>query len=169
MGSCLIRLWQARKLALMMCWLLFSGDWVAAANSLPRFVSSRVGEVNVRAGPGMDYPIVRRYMRAGIPLEIVAAVKEWRRVRDWDGKEGWVHRLMLNQTRTARVASTRAIVRHRDDARSAIMIYVEQGVFVSVRECRAEWCLIGISDQYEGWIVRSSLWGVYPDEEINQE
>lgn len=153
----------------MMCLLLFSGDWLAAANSLPRFVSLRVGEVNVRAGPGMDYPIVRRYMRAGIPLEIVAAVKEWRRVRDWDGKEGWVHRLMLNQTRTARVASTRAIVRRRADARSAIVLYVEQGVFVSLLHCRDEWCLIRINDEHQGWIVRSSLWGVYPDEEITQE
>lgn len=152
----------------MMC-LLFSAEWLAAANSLPRFVSSRVGEVNVRAGPGMDYPVVRRYMRAGIPLEIVAAVKEWRRIRDWDGKEGWVHRLMLNQTRTARVSSTRAIVRNHPDARSAIVLYVEQGVFVSVLHCRAEWCRIGINDQYEGWIVRSSLWGVYPDEDITQE
>ena len=153
----------------MMCLLLFCADWLSAANSLPRFVSLRVGEVNVRVGPGMDYPIVRRYMRAGVPLEIVAAVKEWRRVRDWDGKEGWVHRLMLNHKRVARVASTRAIVRSRADARSAIVLYVEQGVFVSLLQCRAEWCLIRISDKYEGWIVRASLWGVYPDEDINQD
>lgn len=135
---------------------------------LPRFVSLKVSEANVRAGPDMAYPIVRRYMRPRVPLEIVGEVKDWRRVRDWDGKEGWVHRMMLSNERYAVVKDARGILRERDDARAAIRAYLEADVFVKLLHCREDWCLVRIHS-HEGWILRHSLWGIYQQEKISSE
>lgn len=54
-----------------------------AGSSLPRFVSLRADEVNMRAGPGEQYPIEWVYQRSGLPLEVIAEFDHWRRVRDW--------------------------------------------------------------------------------------
>ena len=34
-----------------------AGAWAQSGRSLPRYVSLRAGEVNVRTGPGVRYPI----------------------------------------------------------------------------------------------------------------
>ncbi len=39
---------------------------------LPRFVSLRTEEVNVRAGPGVRYPVKWVFVRRNLPVEITA-------------------------------------------------------------------------------------------------
>ena len=38
---------------------------------LPRFVSLRASEVNLRAGPGIRYPIQWVYQRRNMPVEVI--------------------------------------------------------------------------------------------------
>ena len=52
---------------------------------LPRFVSLKSAEVNLRTGPGTRYPIEWVYKRRALPVEIIAEFDNWRRVRDWEG------------------------------------------------------------------------------------
>ena len=52
---------------------------------VPRFVSLKAGVANGRAGPEQAHPIVWRYVRAGLPMEVIAETADWRRVRDPDG------------------------------------------------------------------------------------
>ena len=68
---------------------------------LPRFVSLRSGEVNMRAGPGLQYPVEWAYRRRALPVEVVAEYHHWRRVRDREGTEGWIHKSLLSGRRTA--------------------------------------------------------------------
>src|SRR3546814_20543597 len=62
---------------------------------LPRFVTLRADEVNLRTGPGTRYPIDWVYQRRGMPVEIIDEFDTWRRIRDWQGTEGWVHQSMV--------------------------------------------------------------------------
>ncbi|HBT40490.1 MAG TPA: hypothetical protein DEB21_00120, partial [Rhodospirillaceae bacterium] len=39
---------------------------------LPRFVSLRAGEVNMRSGPGVQYPVDWVYRRRHLPIEVIA-------------------------------------------------------------------------------------------------
>ena len=70
---------------------------------LPRFVSLRSNEINLRTGPGSNYPIVWIYQRRGMPVEVVAEFESWRKIRDWQGTVGWVHQSMLDGRRGALV------------------------------------------------------------------
>ena len=55
----------------------------------------------MRTGPGVRYPIDWVFHRRALPIEIVAEFGTWRKIRDEQGAEGWVHRSMLSGKRTA--------------------------------------------------------------------
>jgi SH3-like domain-containing protein len=132
---------------------------------VPRFASLRSGEVNVRTGPGTRYPVEWMFQRRGLPVEITAEFGTWRRVRDGQGAEGWVHRSMLSGKRTALIATGIATLRRRSSADSAPVAQAQQGVVATVRACRDKWCEIDIQG-FRGWVPQTSLWGVYPTETI---
>ena len=68
---------------------------------VPRFVSLKPDRVNVRGGPTRDHEVTFVYTRAGLPVEITAESDNWRRIRDWEGSEGWVYHSLLSGRRTA--------------------------------------------------------------------
>src|SRR3989338_854435 len=67
---------------------------------LPRFASLRAGEVNVRTGPGVQYPVDWVFQRQGLPVAVIAEYRTWRKIRDWQGTQGWVHPSPLAGKRT---------------------------------------------------------------------
>ena len=71
--------------------------------ALPRMVSLRSSLINVRSGPGSRYPIVWVYKQKGAPVEIIAEFEIWRKIRDWEGAETWVHKAMLSGRRFVKV------------------------------------------------------------------
>jgi len=73
---------------------------------VPRFVSLKADRVNVRTGPNKDQDVRWVYTRAGMPVEITAEFDNWRRIRDWEGSEGWVYHSLLSGKRTAVVVPT---------------------------------------------------------------
>ena len=68
---------------------------------VPRFVSLKSDRVNVRAGPDKDQDVRWVYTRAGMPVEVTAEFENWRRIRDWEGAEGWVYHSLLSGKRSA--------------------------------------------------------------------
>ena len=68
---------------------------------VPRFVSLKSDKVNVRGGPNQDQEVRWVYTRAGMPVEVTAEFENWRRIRDWEGAEGWVYHSLLSGKRTA--------------------------------------------------------------------
>ena len=73
----------------------------ASGLPVPRFVSLKSDRVNVRGGPTKDHDVAWVYTRAGMPVEITAEFENWRRIRDWEGAEGWVYHSLLSGRRTA--------------------------------------------------------------------
>lgn len=141
---------------------------------IPRFVSISAGEANLRTGPGQRYPVEWVYVRRDLPVEIVAEHEHWRRVRDWEGLEGWLHRSLLSGRRTVVVVGDGPQPmrsRPRDDA--AIVARLEPGVVARLLRCpdpaedpTGDWCTVE-SEGYVGRLRRTSLWGVYADEVVD--
>ncbi len=71
---------------------------------LPRFVTTRSEPINVRVGPGTRYDIAWVYVKAGTPVEIIQEFDTWRKIRDVDGSEGWLHQNLLQGKRAGLVA-----------------------------------------------------------------
>lgn len=132
---------------------------------LPRFVSLRASEVNMRTGPGTRYPIEWIYRRRNLPVEVVDEFDTWRRIRDIDGAVGWVHQSMLHSNRAVLVLGDWAMLRRdpQDDARGVARL--ETGVIADLESCGDIWCVVEIED-HKGWVRRDQVYGVYPDEEV---
>jgi len=146
--------------------------WEAAAVAaggaevpLPRFASLHSDKVNLRAGPGDRYPIEWVYMRKDWPVEVVAQFDHWRRVRDWEGTEGWVHEKMVVGRREVIVTGGVRGLRTSPDVGAALVARAEPGVVGHLDECRSDWCRIEAGD-VTGWVERSNIWGVYPNETV---
>src|SRR5436305_1392167 len=73
----------AKMLVLMLALLL--GAAALAAAEVPRFSSLRFDRVNVRVGPGPNFPIEWVFTRRNMPVEVIAEYEAWRRIRDWQG------------------------------------------------------------------------------------
>jgi SH3-like domain-containing protein len=132
---------------------------------LPRFVSLRSDQVNLRVGPGENYPIQWVLTRKEMPVEIIKEFEHWRMIHDWQGTEGWVHERMVAGKRTVVVKGAIRALRRQPDLASEVVARAEPGVFAHLVECRGAWCRIETAD-ITGWVQRSEIWGVYPDEAV---
>ncbi len=131
---------------------------------LPRFVSLRASEVNLRSGPGTRYPIDWVYRRSGMPVEIIDEFDTWRRIRDWQGTEGWVHQSMVQGRRSVLITGQRRTLKRRPEAAAPGVAMLDAGVIAGLERCRDGWCEVSAGG-YSGWLPRDSFYGLYPDEE----
>ncbi|BBU59064.1 hypothetical protein KU6B_53290 [Mameliella alba] len=126
---------------------------------LPRFVSLKASEGNVRRGPSLTHRIDWVYKRRGMPLEITAEHGHWRRVRDRDGAGGWVHYSLLSGARTVIVEQDMLSLYRRPDPDSVVVARLELGVIARLGDCGPDWCRL-TADGYRGWVDKTALWGV---------
>src|SRR5262249_769073 len=119
--------------------------------------------------PTRDQDIKWQYTRAGLPVEITAESDNWRRIRDWEGSEGWVYHSLLSGRRTA-VVTTKG----KDDL---VPLYGKADLGAPARprrraggapgmeECAGIGCRVH-GGGFDGWMVQDRLWGVYPNEKV---
>lgn len=130
---------------------------------LPRFASLGSGKVNLRKGPGRQYPIMWVYLRRGLPVEIIAEYDLWRQIRDHDNTVGWVQKNLLSGKRTGMVTGGVRALRDDPAADAAPVALLAPGVVGEIEKCKDEWCAFRAKG-HDGWIPRSQLWGVFPEE-----
>lgn len=145
--------------------------WPAAAREtgpvtnlpLPRFVSLKATEGNVRRGPSLTHRIDWVYKRRDMPLRITAEHGHWRRVEDRDGMGGWVHYSLLSGARTVIIEQDMLTLRARPEAQASITAAFEAGVIARLGKCGPEWCRVSAGG-HRGWAPKARLWGVAMDE-----
>ena len=133
---------------------------------LPRFASLRANKVHLRTGPGVRYPVDWIFVQRNMPIEIVAEFENWRKVRDWQGTEGWVHRSMLSGKRTAVIKGGIQPLRREPASSAALTARVMEKVVARILECEGEWCRVEIGKK-RGWMRRTHIWGVHRNEQLN--
>jgi len=136
---------------------------------VPRFVSLKADKVKVRQGPNLDQDVRWIYTRAGMPVEITAEFDNWRRIRDWEGAEGWVYHSLLSGKRTAVVVPTLKgdlVPLYRSpDPKAAVSAELQGGVVGALKSCTGSWCEFA-GKGFDGWIKQERLWGAYPNEKV---
>jgi SH3-like domain-containing protein len=132
---------------------------------VPRFVSMRKGEANLRVGPGYRFPIEWVLTRKDMPVEILAENDVWRQIRDWEGTVGWVLSSQLAGRRMVIVKGEVGTLRSDPLPTAAPVAHIEPGVIGRLMECPTpgDWCRIEVDD-IRGWIHRGEVFGVYPTE-----
>jgi SH3-like domain-containing protein len=126
---------------------------------LPRFVSLRANEANVRRGPSLSHRIDWVFKRRDMPLQVVAEYGHWRRVIDRDGQGGWVHYRMLSGARTVVIEGGEIALRAQPEHGATERALLEAGVVAELEDCTPEWCQLSTGG-YRGWAPKANLWGV---------
>ena len=133
-----------------------------AGEIFPRNASLKRGEVNVRSGPGTQYPILWVYWRVGYPVALLARFDNYLKIRDLEGEEGWVHQAMVGKRETALVAARAPINLYRDaDPESRIKARLAPGVVVALKDnepCQGTYCEVEVvQNAEEGYVLREAL------------
>ena len=134
---------------------------------IPRYVSLKSNEANIRVGPSTNYPIAIKYIQKNYPLKILEEYDDWRKIEDLTENNGWIHKSLISGDRTA------VIVSNNDD-KIKIFNTIEGktignigiGNIVSINKCKIDWCSISFNN-YKGWIHKKNIWGVEDVEIIN--
>jgi SH3-like domain-containing protein len=130
---------------------------------LPRFVSLKGSEGNVRRGPSLEHRIDWVFRHHDMPLMVTAEFGHWRRVEDQDGQGGWIHYALLSGVRTVVVSSEAADLHVRPGEDTPVLARAEQGVVGRLGACEPDWCRIAAGGE-KGWVRKADLWGVTAEE-----
>ena len=133
---------------------------------VPRFVSLKADETFCRTGPTFAHPVRITYQRKGLPAMVVAETRDhWRKIRDPEGDECWIHRTKLSGARTAIVTEDGLAVRARPDDGATQKARLGRGVIARIEKSKGGWVKISAPD-VRGWAPQSGFWGLPPDDKI---
>ena len=133
---------------------------------VPRFVSLKSSKVNMRVGPGREYPLDWVYIRKGLPLKVIAEFDVWRKVIDHEGETGWVHSQLVSLKRQAIVTDAFIKLRRKPNLGAQAAAIVEKDVVMEIQFCEEKWCKLASAD-VKGWAPRNSFWGIMEGESLD--
>ena len=140
------------------------GALAAAAHGL--FGSLMTDRVEARSAPGLDHAVTVIFKRAGLPVRLLEASRDWLRVEDRDGTKGWVRADMVSRRRTAlaiaegtTAAQAQISVRAAPLSSADALALLEPGVIVGVTSCNGQMCKVSAGGVH-GFMTQTQLWGV---------
>lgn len=137
-----------------------------AKKTPPYYASIVAGRARMRTGPARTYPASWLYQRADLPVKVVAVFKEWRKVEDPDGVQGWMQANLLSETRTAIVHAAQPIeMRDRASPGARLQWRAAPGVVGRLSQCGNGWCRLDVKGQ-AGYVEVAGLWGVNAGETL---
>lgn len=129
---------------------------------VPRYVSLKYGEVNARVGPDEAHRLLWIYKAKGMPVQVVAETREWRRICDPEGGLAWVHKRTTDGRRAAmRVQATPLPLRAQPKADARISAYLAGRSTASLDRCEKGWCKLKAGGE-SGWAPQAEIWGASP-------
>ncbi len=115
------------------------------------------GTVNVRSGPGTDYPMIWQIERY-FPVDVIEKKGNWYRFRDFEGDEGWLHKSLLRKMDTVVTRAVKCNVRSGPSTSTAKVFVVDKGVPFKVISKKGKWIHVEHADGDRGWIHNSLVW-----------
>ena len=114
-------------------------------------------KVNVRMGPGLDYPVKFIYKKKYLPVKIIDKKENFRKVIDHKKNSGWIHISQLKKVNSIIVLSSRILFK-KPTFYSKPIANIEEGKLLVLAKCKKNWCKVS-SQNYSGWINMDNVWG----------
>ena len=124
------------------------------------FLTLRYDEVNLRQGPGKDYPIKIFYKKKFLPVKVQDSSDNFRKIKDHENNSGWIHISQLSKKKAAIVNNGDLIMFKNSTIYSNPVVILKEGRLVLVDKCKIDWCKVK-SGGFKGWIKSESLWGLF--------
>lgn len=129
---------------------------------IPRYVSLRHNRSYGRSGPSREHAIAWVYERKGLPMIVVAETEVFRKVRDLDGDETWMHKSQLVGRKSA-VALHDTTLYSRPRESGKIRVIAGKDTILFVENCdQIGWCKVESKTGHKGYVRSRALWGVAP-------
>ena len=138
---------------------LFFGFSELAHTKDEYFRTLRYEKVNLRQGPGKDYPIKIFYKKKFLPVIIQDSSDNFRKIRDHENNSGWIHISQLSKKRAAITIDDDVIIFSKPSVYSNPLVILKKGRLCKILKCKKDWCKIKVG-KYNGWIKKNNLWGL---------
>ena len=161
------------KIIFVVLYLLIAQNLYGAKGSvtsldIPRFVSLKSNDVNLRVGPSVNYPIEIKYLQKNLPVEIIDEFDVWRKIKDYQNNIGWLHKSLVKGDRfilTGVGLKNSVNVYNRPNGK--LIGIIEKNNILSLSSCLVNWCSV-YNNEIKGWLTKDNIWGVYKEETYNQ-
>ena len=146
-----------KLLILLLLTFIFPINIFAKENSY--YLILKNNEVNVRYGPGFDYPIKYVYKKKNLPIKVIDKKENFRRIIDFKKNSGWIHVSQLKKGKSLILLKDQ-ILFSKPTRYSKPILKILKGRLLLVKKCKKKWCKVKTED-YLGWIVANNIWGTY--------
>ncbi len=114
-------------------------------------------KVNVRMGPGLDYPVKFIYKKKYLPVKVIDKKENFRKIIDHKKNSGWIHISQLKKVNSVIVLSNRILFK-KPSFNSRPIANIDSGRLLVLKKCKKDWCEVS-SQNYKGWINMDDVWG----------
>jgi len=134
---------------------------------IPRFVSFKSNDVNLRVGPSVNYPLKIKYIQKNLPVEIIDEFDVWRKIKDYENNIGWLHESLIKGDRFV-LTDTKAekSINIYNRPKGNIIGIIKKNNILSLKKCLLNWCYV-LHNDFRGWLHKDYIWGVYDNEIYN--
>ena len=134
---------------------------------IPRYVSLKSNDANIRVGPSKNYPIEIKFIKKNYPLKVLEEYEDWRKVEDFQKNFGWIHKSLISSNRTGILLSNdNKTIKLLNTLNGNVIGEIGSGNIVFLEKCKIDWCLVSFGN-YRGWIDKKNIWGIKEKEIIN--
>jgi SH3-like domain-containing protein len=122
-----------------------------------KFLSLKKNKVNVRYGPGFDYPIKFIYKKINLPVKLIDKKENFRRIIDLKKNSGWIHISQLKKINSIIILENKILFK-KPSKFSKPISRLEKGRLLIIKKCQNKWCNVK-TENYTGWLKKENIWG----------
>ena len=137
--------------------ILFIFFQISFANSEEKFLSLKKEKINVRYGPGFDFPVKYIYNKKNFPIKLIDKKENFRRIIDHKKNSGWIHISQLKKINSV-ITLQDKIMFKKSMIFSKPVAKIKKGRLLIVQKCKNDWCKVE-TEGFKGWVDKSNLWG----------
>ena len=121
------------------------------------YMSLKNKKVNVRYGPGLDYPIKFVFNKKNYPVEIIDEKENFRKILDYKNNGGWVHRSQLKKNKSLITLQEKMLFKNSTKYSTPIAV-IKSGRLLIIEKKGKKWFKV-VTGDYSGWVDNENLWG----------
>tara|TARA_B100001057_G_scaffold423198_1_gene445194 strand:- start:25 stop:477 length:453 start_codon:yes stop_codon:yes gene_type:complete len=145
------------KKNLIILTIIFTFFQISFVTGEEKFLSLKKNKVNVRYGPGFDFPVKYIYKKINLPIKQIDKKENFRRIIDFKKNSGWIHISQLKKANSVITIKDKMLFK-RPSIFSKPIANINKGRLLIVQKCEKDWCKVK-TENLKGWINKKNLWG----------